>query len=266
MDRVACGSGSSARPSAVWGLGDPAKGRKKMGHKSSGGEGGTIGERTQRKANTASSCVSPFARQVALGANWSRSRRTHSESCRVSCAPTWRAGSGATTPAPAASCTPPQRGTWWWWPRPAGPRPTSAGPRRRASASCWPTTAWRPSPGSRAARREPAPARPPPSSGRASPRWASPAPSKSSPRPTGTSWSWCAACWPSPSWPFPRSSSTETGITWSRCWSRASAPAPPPLPSRSRRSRGWRGRPRRACPWTVTPSPCPRPITGATRR
>ena len=161
-----------------------------------------------------------------------RSQPTRSESSPVSCAPTWHRGGGATVTAPASSSMPLLRETWWWWLRATGWRPTSAGQRRRASGSCWLTTAWGPSPVWRAplwlvtlARR---------TSSRRSP-WSCPDSlplRRSTWRRTGTSWLWCAPCWRSPSWCSPCSSSTGTAITWSPCWSRAS------VPTCSRRSRG----------------------------
>lgn len=173
-----------------------------------------------------------FYTQVAPIASSLQSQPTPSGSCPVSCAPTWHRGGGATVTAPASSSTPLLRETWWLWLRPTGLRPTSAGPRRRVSASCWPTTAWGQSPARKAPLWLVTHAHRTLSKRRPSSCPANPVLSRSTWRRTGTNWLWCAPCWPSRWWCSPCSSSTGTEIIWSPCWSRAS------VPTCSRRSRG----------------------------
>lgn len=161
-----------------------------------------------------------------------RSQPTHSGSSPVSSAPTWPRGGGVIVTAPASSSTLLPRETWWLWVRRTGSRPTSAGQRRRVSASCWPTTVWGRSPARKAPLWSVTRAHHTSSERRPSSCPASPVLSRSTRRRTGTNWLLCAPCWPSPSWCSPCSSSTGIEITWSPCWSRASAP------TCSRRSRG----------------------------
>lgn len=152
-----------------------------------------------------------------------QSQPAHSEFCPASWGPTWHRGGGVTVTAPASSSTLLRRETWWWWLSPTGWKPTSAGQRRRASASCWPITVWGLSPVRKALLWLVTHARRMLSKRSPSSCLANPAQSRFTQRHTGTNLLWCAPCWRSPSWCSPCSSSTGTVTIWSLCWSRASA-------------------------------------------